>query len=56
MNQDFIVYSVWLRKITKLVKAEQGNAYVCSINLLAGVHAKDIAVWMPCLQGSAMTS
>lgn len=39
MNQDFMVYSAWLRKITRLVKAEQGNACALPINLVAGVYA-----------------
>lgn len=54
MNQDFIVYSVWLRKITRLVKAGQGNACVLPINL-AVVHVMDVTVLMPGLQGSRMT-
>lgn len=52
MNQGFAVYLVCLRKITRLVKAEQRNACVLPINLLAGMHAMDIAVKMPCLHGS----
>lgn len=54
MNQDFTVYLVCLRKITRLVKAEQRNACVLPINLLAGMHTMGITVKMPCLHGSNM--
>lgn len=37
MDQEFTVYSVRLRQITRLAEADQGNARVLLINLVAGV-------------------